>query len=69
MNQIQVTCDKECIYCNDGFCECDQHLLDVAEEFLRLKRGEEVEHLKERKSIKAKQSTTSIGATAPHGRG
>lgn len=53
MNQIQVTCDKECIYCNDGFCECDQHLLDVAEEFLRLKRGEEVEHLKERKSIGA----------------
>lgn len=51
MNQIQVTCDKECIYCNDGFCECDQHLLDVAEEFLRLKRGEEVEHLKERESI------------------
>lgn len=46
MNQIQVICDKECIYCNDGFCECDQHLLDVAEEFLRLKRGEEVEHLK-----------------------
>lgn len=53
MNQIQVTCDKECIYCNDGFCECDQHLLDMAEEFLRLKRGEEVEHLKERESIGA----------------
>lgn len=53
MNQIQVTCDKECIYCNDGFCECDQHLLDVAEEFLRLKIGEEVEHLKERESIGA----------------
>lgn len=53
MNQIQVTCDKECIYCKDGFCECDQHLLDVAEEFLKLKRGEEVEHLKERKSIGA----------------
>ena len=53
MNQIQVTCDKECIYCNDGFCECDQHLLDIAEEFLRLKRGEEVEHLKERESIGA----------------
>ena len=53
MNQIQVTCDKECIYRNDGFCECDQHLLDVAEEFLRLKRGEEVEHLKERESIGA----------------
>ena len=50
MNQIQVTCDKECIYRNDGFCECDQHLLDIAEEFLRLKRGEEVEHLKERES-------------------
>ena len=53
MNQIQVTCDKECIYRNDGFCECDQHLLDIAEEFLRLKRGEEVEHLKERESIGA----------------
>jgi len=69
MNQIQVTCDKECIYRNDGFCECDQHLLDIAEEFLRLKRGEEVEHLKERESIKAKQSTMSIRAIAPHGRG
>lgn len=53
MNQIQVTCDKECIYCNDGFCECDQHLLDVAEEFLRLKKGEEVEHLEEKESIGA----------------
>ena len=37
MNQIQVTCDKECIYRNDGFCECDQHLLDIAEEFLTFK--------------------------------
>lgn len=53
MNQIQVTCDRNCIYCKDGFCECDQHLLEVAEEFLRLKRGEEVEHLKERESIGA----------------
>ena len=55
MNQIQVTCDKECIYRNDGFCECDQHLLDIAEEFLRLKRGEEVEHLRKEESYWCQQ--------------
>ena len=51
MNQIQVTCDKECIYCNDGFCECDQHLLYFVDVLLLFLRGEDVENFQDRESI------------------